>query len=266
MTSKQAMLIVALAFLCPLGCGAVESVFDFNAVPALVSPYPTRHVWAVTPLRNESGHSHADGLALADHLARQLENAANLDVLPVNRTLKAMESLEIGRLETPEQAMRLLETLGVDGLIAGTITSYDPYDPPKLGMAIELYARPSVEHADRAMGQRASYSPTRRPTGPKLDVLHRLSWSATEPSAPDRYELDQPVSVVSAMFDAADPDMRRGIRQYAKKRGAGPRSEAWHLYHISMDLYSEFVSYVMSWRLLREEELRLAPRITDPTL
>ena len=32
-----------------------------------------------------------------------------------------------------------------------------------------------------------------------------------------------------------------------------------------MDLYSEFVSYVMSWRLLRAETQRIAPPTTQPT-
>ena len=264
MTSKQVMLMVALAFVCG-GCEAAKQVIDFEAIPRLVSPYPTRHVWAVAPLRNESGHSHADGLVLADHLARQLEGAVNLDLLPVNRVLKAMASLDIEFLETPQQAMQLLEILGVDGLIAGTITSYEPYDPPKLGLAIELYALEDVHQADRAMQTRHARTPTKRATGPKLDVLHRMTWSATGPTGPTSPGLDQPVSIVSAFFDAADPDMRQGIRKYAQKRGAGPTSEAWHLYHVSMDLYSEFVSYVMSWRLLREEELRMALAVTHPT-
>ena len=264
MKSKQ--VILTLVLLTATGCTAISAKleqFAQKGVPSLESPYPTRHVWAIAPLRNESGNSHADGLVLADRLARQLENAANLDVLPVNRVLQAMAALELPVITSPSQAMRLVETLGIDGLIVGTVSTYDPYDPPKLGLAIELYTNPRVDAADVALNARSRPSPGPGSLNPgssdSLASLQRLSWSATtvtiKPALPD--DQGQPVSVVSGYFDGFAPEVQTGLRHYAHDRGPTRQDENWHRYLISMDLYSEFVSYVMSWRLLRTESLRM---------
>jgi hypothetical protein len=246
MTSKQVMLmrtaLLAALLLLLAGCEWFERIeFYGPTADPLVSPYPTRHVWAIAPLRNESGTRQADGLALADKLQRQLGAAANLDVLAVNRTIEAMEALRLTEITTPAEALAVLRKVGADGLVVGTITFYQPYDPPKLGMALELYVDAKVEQADAV-------------------DLRRLTVATTDggpASAPAG--ATQPVSVVSTVLDAADPTVREQLERYATKRGTEPDPNAWRRYRSSMDLYSEFASYVMSWRLLEAEKTRLAP-------
>ena len=85
---------------------------------------------------------------------------------------------------------------------------------------------------------------------------------------------DRPTTVVSGFFDAADPSVREALQRYAGKRvvsmdrqgldGLNPFDKdderlATTLYRISMDLYSQFVSYELSRRLLRAESVRLMP-------
>ncbi|MCE9592327.1 MAG: hypothetical protein K8S99_17610 [Planctomycetes bacterium] len=230
------------------GCGSGQK----RGADPLVSPYPETRVWAVAPLRNESGTLHADGVRIAEHLARQLENAFHIDVLPVNRTLSAMEAMQIRDITTPADARKLLATLGCDALVIGTVTSYDPYDPPKLGMAIELY---TSQHYD----QTVAINPRN---------LTSAATPGDPPPPPQPGRVKQPVSTVSAFFDSADPEVRRKLQRYASDRRKDkddplafirPDDESWHVYRISMDLYSEFVAYVMSWRLLRAETNRLTP-------
>lgn len=241
MTSEQVQLLTAIALLAG-GC----ALFGPRGADPLHSPYPTRRVWAVAPLRNESGSVQANGWSIADHLARHLENATNLDVLPVNRVLGAMEALSIVEITSAAQARQLLQSLSVDGLVVGTVTAYDPYDPPKLGLTIELYVDKRVEYLDAIN-------------------VRRLTRAATDVgSLPNPPGLRQPVSTISAVFDAADPVVRSKLRRYAVNRGQMADSESWRLYRISMDLYSDFVSYVMSWRLLRAETQRVTPATTQP--
>ena len=235
MTSEQFMLAVTGLWLG--GC----ALFQPPPAPPLDSPYAERQVWAVAPLRNESGTQSADGLAIADQLAWQLEGAANIDVLPVNRTLSGMRALRMTELTTPAQAMKLLGTLQADALVVGTVTAFDPYDPPKLGLALELYV---------------STPRTSLPPG----SVRELASAATPRVEPlPRQALRQPVSVVSGIFDAADPSVRAEMQRYAVQRGATGRNGGWRLYRISMDLYTQFVGYAMSGRLLQAEQTRLAP-------
>lgn len=246
MTSEKVMptLIALVIFI--TGCSGSGRGAD-----PLVSPYAEARVWAVAPFRNESGSLHADGVRMAEHVARQLENAFNIDVVPVNRSLAAMEALEMPGIASSGDARRLLATLGVDALVVGTISSYDPYDPPKLGAAMELYTSPRYD-AITAVDPRG------------------LTSAATPGETPRRTtpQVKQPASTVSVYLDAADPDVRRKLQRYASGRRKDsddplafirPDEESWHVYRISMDLYSEFVAYVMSWRLMKAETDRLTP-------
>ncbi|NJL30277.1 MAG: hypothetical protein HC898_00840 [Phycisphaerales bacterium] len=208
----------------------------------LQSPYPTRHVWAVAPLSNLSGSLSADGLALADHLHRQLENAGNLDVLPVNRVIGAMEALELRQITTQAQALQLLQTLGVDGLVVGAVTAYDPYDPPKIGLTLELYTQEKVDQYDAEKLRALTRQPTEDGPGGN-------QWSA----------VSQPVAVTGSVLDASDPRTRAALEKYAAQRGPQNERDAWRRYRVSIDHYSEFVAYVMSYRLLDAERKRLFP-------
>lgn len=248
MTSKQVLLIAALVAvaMASLGC---ETMFPTPGADPLQAPYGERRVWAIAPLRNESGNLGADGVAMADHLARQLETAGNLDVLPVNRTLAAMQAAGFSAIDSPEQAAQIRSLLNADAILVGTITAYDPYDPPKLGLAVELYADASRGDHD-----------------PPLDV-RQLGRAATsdEAALPNQARsAGTASSSVSAFFDAADPGVRERLQRYANRRGPVMEPDAWRRYRISMDLYSEFVSYVVSWRLLREEAQRIAGEPRQP--
>ena len=241
MTSKQVMLMLVLS----MG-GCVYEQTPPGAEP-LVSPYAERRVWAVAPLRNESGSLNADGLVMADHLARQLENASHVDVVPVNRVLRAMEVLELPAITTEAHVQSVMQLLNVDGLVVGSITAYDPYDPPKLGLAIELFD-----------GGRAA-------TLDAIDTRDLTRAATAEQSSPYARGGAQPMSRrdgvasgVSIFLDAATADVRDKLKLYGGDRGGeNHHPEGWHRYRISMDLYSEFVSYVASWRLMRAEARRL---------
>jgi len=251
MTTRQAMLGLVLLI---GGCDLLPQ--RPTGPDALSGPYATPRVWAVAPLRNESGSLYADGLVMADHFAAHLTNAANIEMMPVNRVLRAMEALQMAEVASPEDARQLLETLGADALLIGTITAYDPYDPPKLGLTIELYdggRRLAFEGID-------SRQLTRAATG---DQVHPGPLPGEQP-LPRREGV---ASGVSAYFNAADHRVRDLLIRYAGSRGGDPlakHEDNWHRYRLSMDLYSEFVTYVMSWRLLDAEWLRVTPPpVTD---
>ncbi len=233
-TWLSAMWVVVFAML--HGCNAFK---DTRGADPLVGPYENRQVWAVAPLRNESGTLSANPYRLADQIAAHLESAANIDVLPVNRVLVAMESLGLQEITSKADATALVGALNVDGLVVGSIANYEPYDPPKLSLAIDLYTSPHYE---------------RQVTG----GIRRLSWAATGNTAQE-LPMDhrkQPVSTISAHLDAGNPNVRELIKRYARDRGSYGLEEDWHLYRISMERYSEFATYVMCWRLLNAEARR----------
>jgi hypothetical protein len=241
MKSEQAMWTVVLLVVLSAGC----TYRGAKKTQTLTTPYGDRQVWAVVPLRNESGSLHADGLKAADQLAQRLETVMGLDTIPVNRVLAAMDSLQISVVSDASDVAELRSILGVDAVVVGTITAYDPYAPPKLGIAIELYFDP----------QRQSANAT--------NLRHLVRAGTDDVTPPDQSTRpNRPVSVVSGFYDASDPAVHQQLVGYASSRGSQDDfdpSKNWHLYEIDMDLYTEFVTYLVSKQLLRVEHNRLAP-------
>ena len=84
---------------------------------ALASPYDQPQVWAVAPFVNESGVSIVKADRIADAFAEQAEQINGVAVIPVNRVLAAMHRLQMPWVASPAEALSLMNTLGVDGLI-----------------------------------------------------------------------------------------------------------------------------------------------------
>lgn len=241
MKSEQAMWMVVTLAVLAAGC----QYRNAKKPEVLVAPYGERQVWAVAPLRNESGSLYADGLKTADNLAQRLETVIGVDTLPVNRVLAAMQAQGMSEVTSADDVSRLRDVLGVDAMVIGSITDYDPYDPPKLGLIIELYFNPRRKNAQAIDLQKL----VRAPTG-----------DMTQPTGPVRP--GSPVSVVSGFYDASDPVVHQQlvtfVKQFDDAVTDGP-ARGWRLYQIDMDLYTEFVTYLVSKQLLRVEQERLAP-------
>ncbi len=238
MSTMRHVGLAGLVFLAALvvGCSAPP-----RRAAELRGPYVDRQLFAVVPLRNESGSAYADGVRLADRLNEQLTLTAQIDTVPVNRVLAAMDRLGLSEVTTKSQALALRQTLGVDGLLVGSITTYDPYDPPKLGINVELYLNPRHESA-------------------AFDI-RKLSRAATDHGFRlEGYTAhDQPVTALSTFFDAAHPSVQDRMAYYARHRGTdyGQTSADARLYRISTDLYTDFVAYEVCARLMHAETRRI---------
>lgn len=234
-------LILAAAIVVLVGC---QRPVVHRTIEA---PYGERQVWAVAPLSNESGSRYADGLAMADELSRVLEQVVGIDVIPLNRVLAAMDGLKIPGVDSREDAIRLREALGVDALVVGTMTHYDAYDPPKLGLALDLYTWPA-DGGEKTLDIRGlSWAPTADKAGVRRNTLYRP---------------DQPVTTVSGFFDAAGVGTKELIDDYAYGRGTTPNAlHERRLYTINMNLFQQFVSHEMGSQVIWAEWERMARAI-----
>ncbi len=243
MTSKKTMLSwTGLGQLVVLGISIAASS---SCVPRIVkpysfiSPYPASKVWAVVPLRNEAGTTLVDGTRLADHLVNQIQQINGISALPLNRVLRTMEANNIEQVNSIGEIITMINVLKVDGLIVGTVSAWDPYEPPKIGAAIQLYAGENPRH------------------GSSFDsrVMTRAATSTDLPYGTTLYS--QPVAQVSQYFDAANGTILSQLSQYAKGRTAIDNPAGWRRYLLDMDLYCEFVSHELIVGLLNEEYYRL---------
>ena len=197
---------------------------------------------AVAPLLNESGSASADGVRLADRLTERLNGATGVSTVPVNRVLAAMERLALAEVRTDEEARQLRAALGVDGLVAGTITAFDPYDPPKIGLNLGVFYAPGLT-VDPAAASAAPADASDWPVASGAPDLRRMARSGTpiEANAPPPAG---PVAAVSRFYNAADPATQDALGRFVRDRGTDyARSDTdARLYRISSDLFADFVA------------------------
>lgn len=244
MTSEQVRLIMMRVLLLAVALGALVGCETPRFEQRTEAPYAKRQVWAVAPVRNASGSRHANGLQVADELTRTFEQVQGIDALPLNRVLEAMDALRLTAIDSRQDAIHLREALGVDALVVGSITHYDAYDPPKLGLALDLYAWP-VERGGGGLDIRGlSWAPTADKAGIGRDTLYRP---------------DQPVTTVSGYFDASGAGTKQLLDDYAYGRGSTPNAlHERRLFTINMNLFQEFASHEVGSQLIWAEWRRLA--------
>ena len=224
--------IIAGFLLCAGVAGCQSQAKPYGTETQTYLPGNRRQVWAVAPAVNLSGQS-VDPLIQADNLFEQLQQVHGLTVIPVNRVAEIFAALHIAKVQSPEQAALVCEQLGCDGLIVPTITVFDPYDPPKLGAALQIFEKQKISMP------------------PNVDV-HELSRDATPPPTavlPSAKEAGFKQAV--GIFDATNGSVRDKLARYARGRNdpLGPLGDREYL--LNMDRYSGFVYHELITDLLR---------------
>ncbi len=231
-------LLCCLIAMGAMGCSGGEK----NIQPTEIrSPYAYEKVWAVAPFRNESGTSTADEVRFAEQFSQNLQQVRGIGVVPLNRVMKAMEAHGLASVRTSSEALTLMHALNVDGLVVGTITAWDPYQPPRIGGSVQLFSR---------RGRLESIDPL---------LLRRAGTSTAAPFV----ESDRPVSQVTGHFDSANGSVLTALQFYSTGRTPSDSASGWRRYLLSMDLFSEFVSHALMRRLFDAEWRRMAARPPD---
>lgn len=252
MTTVQTMLsrwivrVIALAMVLPLvSCETGPAPRRLIPPTVTTAPYSTAGgdlLFAVVPLRNESGVGSVDTMRVGDAVVGAVAQVNGLRCLPLNRTIEAMRSEGLSAVTTPEEARLLADALGVDGLLLGSVTAYDPYNPPTLGLSLALLGR------TQAVSVPASGVDTRR-----------LRYQPTEWNYfPDSRFSEGPASAISEHLDSRRHDIQMAIRSYATGRDDERYPLGWERYMLSMDLYTSFAAAYSVARLLDAEASRLA--------
>jgi hypothetical protein len=202
-------------------------------------------LWAVAPLVNESGVSVVDPLALSDALVYQLQQVEGVSAVPMNRTIAAMRAVGLPSIDSPQDAVALAKALGADAVIAGSVTAWDPYQPPELGLTIALFgARPggpgglnqSIVNPRDMQGWVTEYAIGTGPGG----------------------RFGVPVTAAARHLDATRVDVRRDVENYARPRVEPGLPLGWERYIASMRLFTEFACHRLIRDLLEGERERLA--------
>lgn len=232
MTNGTLKIACGGARLAPLGAMlAIAGCSHPQQAAREVWPHWAPKTLAVAPALNASGETTFDPVRASDLAASELGTFTGVRVIGVNRVMAAMANRGIDAIRSPSDAIQVSRDLGADGMIVFAVTEYDPYDPPIVGLAMQLYApsdpfRPDwidpVEDSRRATPQTA---PAGRPT----------SW---------------PWAETQRVFNASHGDVVADVKTYARSRDAEDRPYGWRKYVVSQEHYLRFCLHAAMAELL----------------
>jgi hypothetical protein len=234
--SSIAAALTGLAALAAIGCGSTPRL---STPVEHAAPYGEPVRWAIVPLLNESPTSLADPLRVADALQAEVQAIEGIDALPVNRTIAAMKDLGIVRVTSAYEAQQLIRVLDVDGLLVGSISTWNPYPPLSLGLALELHVRGSASSRT-------------------VDPMAVTIAAADDRTSPGTLGPVGPAAAVSSLYDSADHQVLKWVREYAEARHVPETAFGERIYLVSMDRYARFASWHLLGSIIGHERLRLA--------
>ncbi|MFA5864519.1 MAG: hypothetical protein WC975_07500 [Phycisphaerae bacterium] len=215
-----------------------------NPKAHLTSPYGRQMTIAVVPVLNYSGNKDLDQLKVTDILYSEFQQVDGFAVIPVNRLLAQMMRDKLSAIETPQQALQLASELGADAIVVCAITEYNPYYPPVVGVAVQLYGLPEES------GQARKIDPV---------AMERLAspLKVTTEIEP-RY---WPKNQMQRIYNSRDKTWAHQVEEFAEQRGTSDSPYKWEIYLRSQEYYLRFVYYKAIEELLNKELERVNPVI-----
>lgn len=228
MLSKQRSLAWLIVLSCTAaGCSSSTEEVDIGPVRVVNRLGPM--TVAVAPALNLSGTTNFDRNKVADLMAGELAYADGINVIPVSRVLAVLDRQGSAGVESPAHALEIAGVLGADAILVFAVTEYDPYNPPVVGIAAQLYGqvpggRPlggseRGSQVDPVLVQRQAFEPVDR-QGPGARI--------------------EPISQTQRVFNAAHERIERSVKDYASSRSAGENPYGWRLYLVSQQHFLRY--------------------------
>jgi hypothetical protein len=196
---------------------------------------------------NLSGSTDFDPVAVGDIMASEMTLVDGLRVVGVNRVLAMMAEMGLRELRSPQEVFELINHLGVDGLLVFAVTEYDPYSPPVVGMAAQLYLvadRPAPKVFDPLSTSRSAVAEAETASAPQVS----------------------PSAEVQRTFNGASDTVAAELRDFARSRRADRSPYAWRKYLASQQHFLRFCCSTVARdlaRQVREARRGAEKRMTD---
>jgi hypothetical protein len=227
---------------------------------SVATPYQVVRTLAIAPAINLTGSRDFDPLVVSDILYAEMQQVQGLNVMPLNKTLIVMQKLQMRSLERAEDVQRLAEALGADGVVVPAVTAYDPYNPPTIGMILQLYT-PPVRQAPVAPAPAAAVSQRSLRSNPSGPVVVELEEPKSVNTAAELPPIDrQPASQVTAVFNANNQTVLKELEVFANGRTKYDSALRDKKFLVDSESYMRFVAHAMVRRLMDVERTRLFDR------
>lgn len=118
------------------GCSLIP---DIKHKPQYQNPFPQVRTVAVLPFVNQSEEPTLSGERVALAYIKELQSIPGFEVLPLGVVRAKLEEHR-QPLASGEHFQEFARSLGVDAVLLGSVTDFQPYYPPRISMKVNWYA------------------------------------------------------------------------------------------------------------------------------
>jgi hypothetical protein len=134
--AAKAWVIACILLIACTGCSLVP---DIKHKQQLANPFPQIRTVAVLPFFNQSEEPTLSGQRVALAYMNELQSIRGFEVLPMGAVRNKL--VEFNRpLQSGEDFQAFARYLGVDAVMIGSVTDFQPYYPPRMTMKVSWYA------------------------------------------------------------------------------------------------------------------------------
>jgi hypothetical protein len=113
--------------------------------PQYHNPFPQLHRVAILPFYNLSANPYVNQDDVAEAYYVELQQIPGFEVMPPG-VVKQVLTLQQIEINSATDFQQLAQMLGVDVLIRGAVTEFDPYYPPRIGISVDWFAANPTFH------------------------------------------------------------------------------------------------------------------------
>jgi len=111
---------------------------DIKQQPQYHNPFPQLHRIAVLPFYNQSENPLVNQDQVAEAYINELQQLPGFEVVPLGYVKRAIAASGI-QCNKREDFRKLAQYMGVDVVVVGSVTEFDPYYPPRMALAVDWY-------------------------------------------------------------------------------------------------------------------------------
>lgn len=233
-------LLLAAAASVSAGCFDVEPRGEklYNSVAGV-------RTIVVAPMMNLSAEPEVDMVEVTNAFGSELQQVQGVSVVPIGRVYQFLAANKMQTVGSPDEARELARVFQADACIVGAITEYDPYNPPRLGLAVQMYTVNPLPAG---------------PGTPGFDPV-AIERSGVPLAVTDQVD-DKPRDAVSRVFDGRSVEVEKLARLYSREHLTDDSPFGWRLYLADQHAYIRLCCYgVIREMIGRDSRQWQMPRI-----
>jgi hypothetical protein len=182
----------------------------------------------VVPVMNLSTSADLDMLGVTNALASELGQVKGLTVVPLARVYEYLAANKMRTVGSPEEAKAVAAAFKAQVTLVAAVTEYDPYDPPRMGLAMQMYATSSLP----APGGTAEFDPVE---ASRSGVPFAVSGDASK----------LPRDMVVRVLSGRDAAVEQLARTYAATRDADASPYGWRRFIVDQREFQRLCCYAV---------------------